>query len=77
MNQPDRLRADERLRQALRDHCLSRAQSLHERLGEAVACLEDTNHLGALGALSGVEEALSELTIVMKLIPETGSRTNA
>ena len=77
MNQNVRLPTTESLRQALRDHCLSQVQSLNERLGEVVACLEDANHLGALGALSGVEERLSELTTVVKLIPEIGFRTNA
>jgi len=77
MNQPGRLLTTENLRQALREHCLRQATSLHGRLGEAVECLGDANHLGALGALSGVEEELRELTTVLELVPRIECRNQA
>ena len=68
MNQPNQPPTTEALQQALREQCLTQALSLHERWGEAVACLRDGNHLGALGALEGVERRTLELSIALKFI---------
>jgi len=69
MNQHERLPTTEDLQQAMREHCREQAQSLHKRMGEAVECLQDGNHLGALGALDGVEQGICELSTALKLIP--------
>lgn len=76
MNQPN-LPTTEDLRRALREHCLSQAKNLHGRLSEAVECLGDANHLGALGALSGVDEELRQLTTVLELVPRIECRNQA
>ena len=77
MNQPFRPPTTEDLRRALREHCLNQARNLHECLGEAVECLGDANHLGALGALSGVDEELRQLTTVLELVPRIECRNQA
>jgi len=69
MNQPERPPTTEDLQQAMREDCRGQAETLHKRLGEAVECLRDGNHLGALGALAGVDELFRELTTALKLIP--------
>jgi hypothetical protein len=69
MNQPHQPPTTEDLQQALRGNCLRQAEALHQRIGEAVACLRESNHLGALGALAGVDEKLRELSTALKLIP--------
>ena len=69
MNQHERLPTSEDLQQAMREDCRDRAETLHKRLGEAVECLRDGNHLGALGALAGVDEQIRELSTALKLIP--------
>ena len=70
-NQPPTVEA---LQQAMRENCREQAESLHKRLGEAVECLRDGNHLGALGALAGVDEHVRELSTALKLIPRLASR---
>jgi hypothetical protein len=57
------------LRQAIREHCREQAEVLHKRIGEAVECLRDGNHLGAVGALVGIDEQIRELSIALNLIP--------
>jgi len=74
MNKPPRLPTTEDLQQTLRERCLSQAQFLYERMGEAIAALGEHNHLGALGALEGVEERTHELTIALKLIQDLSDR---
>jgi len=69
MNQNEPLPTTEGLQQAMREDCRVRAETLHKRLGEAVECLRDGNHLGALGALAGVDEQIRELSTALKLIP--------
>lgn len=64
----------EALQQALREHCRQQAEKLYERLGEAVASLRDGNHLGALGALDGVERRTLELSVALKLIHDLSYR---
>jgi hypothetical protein len=44
-----------------------RARIMQERLGEAVAALRDGNHLGAFGALSGMDEEFRDLSSMLKL----------
>ena len=64
-----RLPTTEDLRQSIRDDCRKQAEAIYERMGEAVECLRAGNHLGALGALAGVDEKLRELSTALKLIP--------
>ncbi len=66
----------------VRADCTAQAEALGERFGEAIQCLRDGNHLGALGALAGVDEKLIDLTTLLKLLARTpsgvsiGPRTN-
>jgi hypothetical protein len=62
------------LQQSMREHCWHQAETLHTRIGEAVECLREGNHLGAVGALAGVEEQVHELSIALKLIPRIEGR---
>ncbi len=41
---------------------------MRQRIGEVVECLRDGNHLGALGALAGVDEQVLYLSTALKLI---------
>ena len=66
-HQPQPLTED--LRRSIREYCREQAETLHQRMGEAVECLRDGNHLGALGALTGVDEQLRELSTALRLIP--------
>ena len=68
MNQDERLPTIEDLQQAMREVCLQQAEALHQRIGEAVECLRDGNHLGALGALEGVDKRMLELSTALKVI---------
>ena len=77
MSQPKQQPTTEDLQQALRERCLQQAEALHTRLGEAVECLRDGNHLGALGALEGVEKRTLELSIALKLIHDLSYRKQA
>jgi hypothetical protein len=43
------------------------ARIMQERLGETVAALRDGNHLGAFGALSGMDEEFRDLSSLLKL----------
>jgi len=74
MNQPERPPTTEALQQAMRKNCREQAEALHKRLGEAVECLRDGNHLGALGALAGVDEQIRELSTALKLIQRLTDR---
>jgi integrase len=69
MKQIQRLPTTEDLRRSIREDCREQAEALHKRMGEAVGCLREGNHLGALGALAGVDEKLRELSTTLKLIP--------
>ncbi len=64
----------EDLQQAVREQCLRRAELLHKRMGEAINCLQNRNHLGALGALTGLEERLRELLTALQLIHDLSYR---
>jgi len=68
MKQKERLPTTEDLRRSIREDCREQAEALHKRIGEAVECLRDGNHLGALGALAGVDEQIRELSVALKLI---------
>ena len=68
MNQPESQPTTEALQQALREHCLKRAESLYTRIGEAVEHLREGNHLAALGAVTGLDEGLGELASALRLI---------
>jgi hypothetical protein len=52
----------------MREDCLKEAEALQELMGEAVECLQNGRHLGALGALEGVEIRILELSTALKLI---------
>ena len=69
MNHEERLPTTEYLQQAMREDCREQAETLHKRMSEAVECLRDGNHLGALGALDGVDSRILELTIALRIIP--------
>lgn len=69
MNHHQQLPTTEDLRRSLREHCREQAETLHQRIGEVVECLRDGNHLGALGALAGVDDQIRELATALKLIP--------
>jgi hypothetical protein len=58
------------LQHAMREHCREQAETIHKRIGETVECLRDGNHLGALGALVGVDEQIRELSISLNMIPK-------
>ena len=74
MNQPEQPPTTEALQQAMREECLEQVGALHKRMGEAAECLRDGNHLGALGALEGIEERLRELSTALKLIQRLSYR---
>jgi len=74
MNQPNQQPTNESLQQALREHCLKEVRALDQRIGEAAECLKDGNHLGALGALTGIDDELRELTTALKLIQRLPDR---
>lgn len=46
---------------------------MHERLGEALTALRERNHLGALGALAGIEQQILDLLAILKLLARTPS----
>lgn len=69
MKQIQRLPTTEDLRQSIREDCREQAEAICERMSEAVECLRESNHLGALGALAGVDEKLRDLLTTLKLIP--------
>jgi len=77
MNQPERPLTTEALQQALREHCLERAESLHKRIGEAVEHLREANHLAALGALAGLDDEFRELASALRLIRDLSYRKNS
>lgn len=58
----------------MREQCLKKAEAVHKRTGEAVECLKDGNHLGALGALEGIDERVIELMIALKIVHEFSYR---
>jgi hypothetical protein len=58
----------------MREHCLEQAEIVHKRIGDAVECLRDGNHLGALGALEGVDKRVLELSIVLKVTHDLSYR---
>lgn len=58
----------------MRERCLEQAEAVEKRIGEAVECLRDGNHLGALGALEGIHERVIELSTALKIIHELSYR---
>jgi hypothetical protein len=57
----------------VRSDCERQAEQVHQRLGEVVAALHEGNHLGALGALVGVEQQIVDLSAILKLSARTPS----
>ena len=68
MKQNPRLPTTLDVQHSITEHCRDRAETLHQRIGEAVACLRDGHHLAALGAMAGVEEEIHELSTALGLI---------
>ena len=68
MKQNPRLPTTLDVQHSITEHCRDRAETLHQRIGEAVACLRDGHHLAALGAMAGVEEEVRELSTALGLI---------
>lgn len=77
MTDHQQLPTTEDLRRSIRERCREQAEALHQRIGEAVECLREGNHLGALGALEGVDEQIRELSTALKLIPRLEYRKKA
>jgi hypothetical protein len=70
MTQNERLPTTGDVQRSITAHCRDRAETLHQRIGEAVACLRDGHHLAALGAMAGVEEEIRDLSIALRLISQ-------
>jgi len=68
MKQNPRLPRTLDVQHSITEHCRDRAETLHRRIGEAVACLRAGHHLTALGAMAGVEEEVRELSTALGLI---------
>jgi hypothetical protein len=52
----------------VRRDCLDQAKQAHGKLTEAIDCLEDENHLGALGATDGLGDDIASLTVFLRRI---------
>jgi hypothetical protein len=52
----------------IRKDCLHQAKQAHTKLTEAVRCLEDDDHLGALGAIEGLGDEIACLGTFLKRI---------
>jgi len=68
MKQNPRLPTTLDVQHSITEHCRDRAETLYQRIGEAVACLRDSHHLAALGAMVGVDEEVRELSTELGLI---------
>jgi len=68
MKQNPRLPTTLDVQRSITEHCRERAEALHQRIGETVACLRDGHHLAALGAMVGVDEEARELLTALRLI---------
>jgi hypothetical protein len=55
----------------IRQDCERQAERVQEQLGEVIGALRDRNHLGALGALVGVDEQIRDLLTILKLLART------
>lgn len=62
------------VQQAIREHCLEQAKFVSKRADDAVDCLRNRNHLGALGALEGLDQRVRELSTVLKLVHDLSYR---
>jgi hypothetical protein len=52
----------------IRKDCQRQAEIAQTKLGEVIECLHDENHLGALGAFSGLDEDIIGLKIFLSRI---------
>lgn len=68
MKQNPRLPTTLDVQRSITEHCRDRAETLYQRIGEAVACLRVGHHLAALGAIAGVDEEIRELSTALGLI---------
>jgi hypothetical protein len=49
----------------LREDSLRQAEQAETKLAEVIRCLEDQNHLGALGAFAGLDEDMRSLKVFL------------
>ena len=52
----------------VRKDCLHQAKQAHAKLTEAIQHLENDNHLGALGAIDGLDDDIASITVFLKRI---------
>ena len=59
---------EENLIAMIRSDCHRQAETAGTKLGEVIECLGDENHLGALGALIGLDEEIVCLKVFLTRI---------
>ena len=59
---------EETLISTIREDCLRQAKAAQTKLDEVVECLGDDNHLGALGAFTGLDDEILCLKLFLTRI---------
>jgi hypothetical protein len=67
MTQPNQF-SEEHLIAMIRTDCLRQAQTAQTKISDVVECLEDENHLGALGSFVGLDEEITCLKVFLTRI---------